>query len=83
MNFIKDLVIPFVGPGCCNDRKCQFYWYEFYHKPIEGCVKWNEFQDQALQIQKFDSNFKIHVIYGLRILWLAMEMLPEKLPLPF
>ena len=60
MNLIKDVVIPYVGPGCCHDKKCKFYWYEFYHKPIEGCIQWNQFKYQAPQIHKFDSNFKIH-----------------------
>jgi hypothetical protein len=68
MNLIEDIVIPYVGPGCCHDKKCKFYWYEFYHKPIEGCIKWNQFKYHGtlhkfinlIQISKFMSVWIMH-----------------------
>ena len=60
MNLIEDTVIPFVGPGCCHNKNCIFYRYKYYHKPIQGCLKWDEFQNQGNTAKVFSSNFKVH-----------------------
>ena len=60
MNFIEEKVVPYVGEGCCHNRKCQFYRYQYYYKPTEGCLMWAEFQHKEKITQKFGSNFKIH-----------------------
>ena len=39
-----DLVIPYVGPGFCCAVSCQFFAYEPFHKPIEGCKGNENFQ---------------------------------------
>ena len=64
MNILENLVIPFVGPGCCHDRACKFYWYELYHLPVEGCPSW-EFYKKHVTVNnqsdsKFDPNFNIN-----------------------
>ena len=85
LNFIEEKVVPYVAEGCCHNRKCQFYRYQYYHKPTEGCLMWAEFQNKGkiTTIVKFGSNFKIHEFMEyICILWRTMEMLPDKLPCP-
>ena len=57
MNILEKLVIPFVGPGCCHDRACKFYWYEFYHLPVEGCPSWESYKKDATVNNQIDSKF--------------------------
>ena len=60
MNIIEDLLTPYVGPGCCHNKNCQFYWYEFYHLPTEKCPDWENLQNQLSSDKKFSSLFKLH-----------------------
>ena len=60
MNILENLVIPFVGPGCCHDRACTFYWYEFYHLPVEGCPSWESYKKDATVNNQIDPNFNIN-----------------------
>ena len=41
------------------NRKCQFFRYQYYHKPTEECLMWAEFQAKEKITNEFDSNFKI------------------------
>ena len=60
MDFIEDLVIPFVGPGCCHNTNCQFYWHEFYHKPTKSCPEWESLQMEMISDKKFSAKFILH-----------------------
>ena len=55
MDLIQHKVIPYVG-----HRHCEFYSYEYYHKPIDRCLKWDEYQHQHKITQKYGSDFKVH-----------------------
>ena len=60
MDVIEDLVIPYVGPGCCHSTDCQFYWHEFYHKPTDSCPDWESLQIEMMNNKKFSSKFILH-----------------------
>ena len=60
MNIIEDLLIPYVGPGCCHNKNCQFYWYEFYHMPTKSCPDWEPLQKELISDQKYSSKFNLH-----------------------
>ena len=55
-----DLVIPYVGPGFCCAVSCQFFAYEPFHKPIEGCKGYENFQNIEAIDRIFDPNFTLH-----------------------
>ena len=66
MDLIQEKVIPYIGQGCCHNRDCEFYTYKYYHKPIDGCLKWNEYQSR-LSYSQIWFKFQSSRIYGLSI----------------
>ena len=57
MNVIEDLLVPYVGPGSYHNKKCPFYWYEFYHMPTETCPDWEPLQKDLISENKFSFKF--------------------------
>ena len=43
MNLIEVKMVLYVGERCNSrhNRKFQFYMYQYYHKPAEGCLMWD------------------------------------------
>ena len=82
MSIIEDLLIPYVGPGCCHNKNCQFYWYEFYHMPTESCPDWESLQKELISEKKYSSKFNLHEFMDYaahEIKWRCVESLCELL----
>ena len=55
-----DLIIPYVGPGFCCSVCCIFFHYEPFHKPIQGCKGYENFEKIGNKEDTYDSKFNLH-----------------------
>ena len=55
-----DLIIPYVGPGFCCSVSCIFFHYEPFHKPIQGCKAYENFEKIGNKEDTYDSKFNLH-----------------------
>ena len=61
----EDLVPLYLGPGFCCKVSCQFFKYEPFHKPIEGCLGYESFQTLEPSDSHFDPKFTLHFSWTL------------------
>ena len=45
MAVFEDQLVPYLGPGFCSRVSCKFFHYEPFHKPIEGCLSFEDFKN--------------------------------------
>ena len=60
-----DLVVPYLGPGFCCAVSCQYFHYESFHKPIQGCKGFEKFNTIMIKLMScnnsmVDPNFSLH-----------------------
>ena len=55
-----DLVVPYLGPGFCCALSCQYFHYESFHKPIQGCKGFENFKEIESNKMIVDPKFSLH-----------------------
>ena len=75
----EDLVTLYLGPAFCCKVSCQFFKYEPFHKPIEGCLGDESFQTLTSSDSNFDEKFALHFFMDC-FEW-KLEMLQKNCPI--
>ena len=55
-----DLVVPYLGPGFCCALSCQYFQYESFHKPMQGCKGFENFKEIENNKMIVDPKFSLH-----------------------